>query len=132
MRPDKPMLSSIMKANTYHYVVTLNHSVCYGGHFLSTASLQKTLIGYVHTAMLGYCITNTLHPEVKRLLFRIMINWGCNGTQVDRSTLFSKLNHPCTHIINSPGRSAYPKLANTRRLAQPHRVRQRDHLRQRP
>ncbi|PBK70282.1 hypothetical protein ARMSODRAFT_974255 [Armillaria solidipes] len=35
-------------------------------------------------AMLGYYIINTLHPEVKRLLFRMMINWGCNSTQVNK------------------------------------------------
>lgn len=92
-----------MKANTYHYVLTLDHSVCYGGHFISSATLRKTLIGYVHTAMLGYCITNTLHPEVKRLLFRMMINWGLRGTNVDRSKPFLKLDYICTHVYDSPG-----------------------------
>ncbi|KAK0439092.1 uncharacterized protein EV420DRAFT_1584837 [Desarmillaria tabescens] len=73
----------IMKPNAYHYVVTLEHSITYGGHFIAMQNIRNTLIGYVHTAMLTYSITNTLHPEVKRLLFRIMINWGWHGTDFD-------------------------------------------------
>ncbi|KAK0474711.1 hypothetical protein EDD18DRAFT_1116386 [Armillaria luteobubalina] len=70
----------IMKPNVLHYVLTLEHSVSYGGHFIPSASIRSVVIGYVHTAFLTYNITNTLHPEIKRLLFRMLLHWCLDGT----------------------------------------------------
>ncbi|KAK0492976.1 hypothetical protein EDD18DRAFT_1357359 [Armillaria luteobubalina] len=76
----------IMQPNVLHYVLTLEHSVAYGGHFIPSTGIKSVIIGFVHTALLTYSITNTLHPEIKRLLFRMMINWCFHGTTFRRES----------------------------------------------
>ncbi|KAK0197650.1 hypothetical protein F5146DRAFT_995285 [Armillaria mellea] len=76
----------VMKPNILHYVLTLEHSVAYGGHFIPRTGIKAVIIGYVHTAFLTYSITNTLHPEIKRLLFRMLLNWCFHGTKFKQNS----------------------------------------------
>ncbi|KAK0197707.1 hypothetical protein F5146DRAFT_995339 [Armillaria mellea] len=89
----------VMKPNILHYVLTLEHSVAYGGHFIPRTGIKAVIIGYVHTAFLTYSITNTLHPEINRLLFRMLLNWCFHGTKF-------KQNSTDPHIPNWTERNA--------------------------
>ncbi len=65
-----------MHPNTHHAVVTLENSIVKGHHFYSTATLSKTVSGWVHMCMLGYGITNVLHTELLEVLLRMMCYFG--------------------------------------------------------
>ncbi|KAK0441500.1 uncharacterized protein EV420DRAFT_1485658 [Desarmillaria tabescens] len=69
-------LCSYMHPNTHHAVVTLENSIVKGHHFYSTVTLSKTVLGWVHTCMLGYTITNILHVELQEVLLRMMCYFG--------------------------------------------------------
>jgi hypothetical protein len=61
-----------MRPNTPHAVITPEHSIVYGGHFYSSSNLQDSLYGIVHCLMADTLITNNIHLETRRLLFRMM------------------------------------------------------------
>ncbi|TEB03968.1 hypothetical protein FA13DRAFT_1807828 [Coprinellus micaceus] len=54
----------IMQPNTVHAVLTLQHCIAYGGHFLAISTLARTIIGGVHTFFQGSITTNTDHPSI--------------------------------------------------------------------
>ncbi|KAJ2931477.1 hypothetical protein H1R20_g5539, partial [Candolleomyces eurysporus] len=56
-----------------HAVWTLEPSLCQGGHFIATSTLDKTVAGIVHGFFLGNIITNTDHEEIWNMLQRQMI-----------------------------------------------------------
>ncbi len=89
---------SVMKPNILHYVLTLEHSVAYGGHFIPRTGIKAVIISYVHTAFLTYSITNTLHPEIKHLLFCMLLNWCFHGTKFKQSGFLMSLN-ACAHYV---------------------------------
>lgn len=62
-----------MDPNRAHAVWTLEHAICSGGHFIPTATLEKTAFGLIHTFFRGDVITNAEHPEIWPLLQRQLI-----------------------------------------------------------
>ena len=59
-----------MRPNTPHIVFTLEHTICTGGHFYATSTLQDTLYGLEHNFFLGHLVTNTDHIASRLLLRR--------------------------------------------------------------
>lgn len=62
-----------MKPNTAHFVITTDHAICFGGHFLMTRAMQLTLQGLIHTFVLDRFLTNTSHEPSRSLLRRILL-----------------------------------------------------------
>jgi hypothetical protein len=54
-----------------HAVFTPAATICHGGHFYSTSTLQDTLRASVHSFMDHSKITNTNHPPAAALLRRM-------------------------------------------------------------
>lgn len=76
-----------MRPNTVHYVLTVNDSIVYGRHLFPVKSMQSTVSGIIHTFILNYTVTNTLHDStLHTMLRRMMAMWTIN----------SKLNNPAT------------------------------------
>ncbi len=65
-----------MHPNCLHYVVTEQPSVVYGNYFFATSAIQQTVVGWVHTRMLGMLITNVELVETQRILVRLMCVWA--------------------------------------------------------
>ena len=55
-----------------HTVITIKHSICYGGHFFVMSCMTDTLIGMMHAFMANSYITNTHHMK-SRLLHHMVI-----------------------------------------------------------
>jgi hypothetical protein len=60
-----------MRPNTPHAVFTPDHSICHGGHFYATSTMQDTMFGIVNTFMSPNGLTNTDHRPHGILLRRI-------------------------------------------------------------
>lgn len=65
-----------MRPGTPHYVVTLEDSLCVGGHFFTSTTFTKTLFACIHEHFVGTSITNTEHCEVHIVLFKIFQKWA--------------------------------------------------------
>jgi hypothetical protein len=52
-----------MRPATPHAVVTKEHAICHGAHFLAASSLQRTVLATIHNFFRGQVITNTDHPS---------------------------------------------------------------------
>ncbi|KDR65087.1 hypothetical protein GALMADRAFT_82293, partial [Galerina marginata CBS 339.88] len=61
----------VMGPNSAHWVYTPFHTICSGGHYISTPNMQDTLIGLIHTFMLDDFITNINHPPTRILFCRM-------------------------------------------------------------
>lgn len=65
-----------MMPTTFHAVVGTSHSIIFGRHFFSTSTIRRSVFGLVHTFILGLLITNTVHADATKSLFRqIMALW---------------------------------------------------------
>ncbi|KAK0493732.1 hypothetical protein EDD18DRAFT_1356182 [Armillaria luteobubalina] len=64
----EPGSAFYMRPDTHHAVITLENSIIKGHHFYATATLTKSVAGWVHTCMLEYRIVNILHLELHELL----------------------------------------------------------------
>jgi len=64
-----------MMPGTRHYVITLQHAITWGRHFIAAATVSRTVIGIVHTFILDLGLTNALHDNTRTLIRRIMIMW---------------------------------------------------------
>ena len=62
-----------MRPDTPHTVITINHSICYGGHFFVMSCMTDTLVGMTHAFMADSYITNTHHTKSRLLLRRMVI-----------------------------------------------------------
>jgi hypothetical protein len=62
-----------MRPDTPHTVITIEHSICYGGHFFVMSCMTDTLIGMTHAFMADSYITNTHHTKSRLLLRRMVI-----------------------------------------------------------
>lgn len=67
------ILPSYMLPNTPHFVLGMENSICYGGHFYSTMTMQQTLSGVIHSFILDKFLTNTTHQTSRQLLRRILV-----------------------------------------------------------
>jgi hypothetical protein len=57
-----------MRPNTVHAAFTPVPSICHGGHFYSSSTMQDSLAGIIHSFVDHIKITNTNHPPVASLL----------------------------------------------------------------
>ena len=64
---------SYMRPNTPHFVFGMENTICYGGHFYCTSTMQQTLSGVIHSFMLDKFLTNTSHQASRQLLRRILM-----------------------------------------------------------
>jgi hypothetical protein len=62
-----------MRPDTPHAVITIEHSICYGGHFVAMSCMTDTLLGMTHAFMADSYITNTHHTKSRLLLRRMVI-----------------------------------------------------------
>ena len=62
----------IMPPNTPHAVYTPEHSICWGGHFYATGTMERTFWGIVHGFIAGGLITNAEHSVSRSLLQRTL------------------------------------------------------------
>ncbi|KAK0470698.1 hypothetical protein IW261DRAFT_1572984 [Armillaria novae-zelandiae] len=71
----EPGSAFYMHPDTHHAVLTLENSIVKGHHIYATTTLAKSVTGWIHTCMLEYRIANVLHPELHKLLLRIMCHF---------------------------------------------------------
>lgn len=62
-----------MRPHTPHAVVTLKHSICFGGHFYSTGALKDTCIGIIQTFVGSAQLTNADSRSSWELLHRLVV-----------------------------------------------------------
>ncbi|KAJ3500455.1 hypothetical protein NLJ89_g9788 [Agrocybe chaxingu] len=55
-----------------HCVYTPEHTLCAGGHFYATSTMQDTMFGIVHSLVAERVITNTSHYFSRRLIRRMI------------------------------------------------------------
>ncbi len=67
---------SFMRPNCLHYVLTEQPSIVYGNYFFACSAIQQTVLGWVHTRMLGMLVTNVELVETRRILVRMMCVWA--------------------------------------------------------
>lgn len=67
-----------MKPNTLHYVLTVDNAITIGRHLYPSSCSQDTAFGIIHTFVLNYMVTNTLHDNLYTMLRRIMAMWHLN------------------------------------------------------
>ncbi|KAJ3493289.1 hypothetical protein NLJ89_g11055 [Agrocybe chaxingu] len=72
----------IMRPNVAHAVFTPEHSICHGGHFYSTMTIQDTAASLIHSFTVGNYITNTSHHP-SRLLLRKMMEFYYRGVVLE-------------------------------------------------
>lgn len=65
-----------MPPGTIHYVVTLEDSLCVGGHYFTDKTFTKTLYACVYEHFVGKAITNTEHSEAHIVLFKLFVKWS--------------------------------------------------------
>ncbi|KAK0243342.1 hypothetical protein EDD85DRAFT_947492 [Armillaria nabsnona] len=61
-----------MRPNTHHAVITLEKCIVSGQHFYVSSCIEDTVVGFVHTCMWDFFITNVVHKELCPLLLRMM------------------------------------------------------------
>jgi hypothetical protein len=85
-----------MRPNTPHSVVTIEASICRGGHFLSTSAIRDTVFGYLNSFVGSSLVTNTEHTSDAQLQFRYLIRYyhsvyiGKEGTNAGESFITLK------------------------------------------
>jgi len=62
-----------MKAGTPHFVYGPKDTICHGGHYYSTCTMQATLQSLIHSFVIGDFITNIAHNPSRQLLRRILL-----------------------------------------------------------
>lgn len=60
-----------MRPNTPHFVVTLEHAICQGGHFYAFSTIRETCFALYGCFFYGATITNTNH-DPSRVMLRKM------------------------------------------------------------
>ena len=68
----RSILISIMRPNTRHKVLTLQHSVAFGAHFYSRIHFSRTLTAMTNEHYFGTFITNAAHLSTASILFKLM------------------------------------------------------------
>ncbi|KAE9397109.1 hypothetical protein BT96DRAFT_996074 [Gymnopus androsaceus JB14] len=86
-----------------HYVVTLDHSICVGGHFYSSRTMSQTGYGIFPTFVAADFLTNTYHIEAPRSLQHILKFWKntlCDDFKGYDELLKEAIDRGmCSHII---------------------------------
>ncbi|KAK0224379.1 hypothetical protein IW262DRAFT_1459431 [Armillaria fumosa] len=68
----EPGTTLFMRPNTHHSVVTIENCIISGQHFYVTSCIEDTVVGFIHTRLWQYIITNVLHHDLRPLLLRMM------------------------------------------------------------
>ncbi|KAH6905682.1 hypothetical protein BKA70DRAFT_1430542 [Coprinopsis sp. MPI-PUGE-AT-0042] len=68
-----PQSRLLMRANTVHRVVTVDHSILKGGHFFNRGTLMETLLNNIVCLLGGKVFTNTEHPGMRIYIHRIIL-----------------------------------------------------------
>ncbi|KAH6905674.1 hypothetical protein BKA70DRAFT_1430533 [Coprinopsis sp. MPI-PUGE-AT-0042] len=63
----------LMRANTIHKVVTVDHSIVKGSHFFNRGTLMETLLNNIVCLLGGKVFTNTEHPGMRIYIHRIIL-----------------------------------------------------------
>jgi hypothetical protein len=64
-----------MQPCTPHAIVTLDHSICYGGHFYCTQTMTATVYGILQCFVAGEMLTNTNHYHACEWWKNILSFW---------------------------------------------------------
>jgi hypothetical protein len=67
---------SIMTSSVPHVVLTIESSICEGGHFFCTQRLSEMAFGIFHTFAASGLLTNTTHLDVLQSLQRMIVSWA--------------------------------------------------------
>lgn len=67
-----------MPPNTPHWVLTVSHAICHGGHFYSSGSIRETAVALYRAFTSGGHLTNTTHAASRVLLRRLGFFWHSN------------------------------------------------------
>jgi hypothetical protein len=62
-----------MQPNSPHVIVILDHSICFGGYFYATSTMQDTAIGLMHTFIGSSLISNGTHFSTRAVLRRMAL-----------------------------------------------------------
>ena len=62
-----------MKPGVPHFVITLEHAICYGGHLYCTATMQETLVSLLHAFVLDRFLSNATHHPSRLIIRRILL-----------------------------------------------------------
>jgi len=65
--------TSFMWPNTLYFVVMPEHSICQGGHFYGSSTIQDACYGVFHSFVSGMLVTNTEHTIASRQLLCRML-----------------------------------------------------------
>jgi hypothetical protein len=72
-----------MRPGTLHWVLGTTNAICVGRHFYAASTMMPTVIGLIHTSLLGGALTNESHPETRTLLYQMMHMWSRRVDQRD-------------------------------------------------
>ncbi|KAL0578974.1 hypothetical protein V5O48_003014 [Marasmius crinis-equi] len=64
-----------MPPGTYHFVYSLEPSICHGRHFLCASTIRQTCWALFHAFVMGRSVTNTDHTKNRTSLVRLMVFW---------------------------------------------------------
>lgn len=59
-----------------HWVLGTSNAICVGRHFYSTSTIRSSVIGIVHTFLLGSTVTNADLLKTRTLLYQLMVFWS--------------------------------------------------------
>jgi hypothetical protein len=62
----------LQRPNTFHYVVTLDHSIAEGHHYYQASTIQDSVHQIVHSFIHKFNITNQVHDSAPSLLRRLL------------------------------------------------------------
>ncbi|KAL0574807.1 hypothetical protein V5O48_007164 [Marasmius crinis-equi] len=65
----------VMPPGMYHFVYTLEPSICHGRHFFCSSTIRQTCWALFHSFVLGRTITNTDHTKNRTSLVRLIAFW---------------------------------------------------------
>jgi hypothetical protein len=66
-----------------HWVMGTSNAICVGRHFYNTSGIRSSVVGIVHTFLLGGVVTNEDHLETRTLLYQLMVFWSIRIDKTD-------------------------------------------------
>jgi len=70
-----------MRPGTAHCVITLEDSLCVGGHFFSSLVFSRTLFACIAEHFVGDSTTNTEHSSSHIILFKLFAKYASVGLE---------------------------------------------------
>jgi hypothetical protein len=91
-----------MRPGTVHAVITVESSICRGGHCYTTSTLKDTVYALFHTFVCSKYVTNTTHTEAAdRLLTRLIHYYNYTLTTPETSKIRTLCGILCFDLISS-------------------------------